>query len=210
MAAHQFYVECRDDLLEVGYVADALGCTIALTDICVTQGRLREAARHFAQGLARGQAGSGPPLRGTADMHVGLSELAVERNDLAAAWEHLRACEELGEYAGLPQNRYRQRVARACVCLAEGDADGALELLDAAERVYMGDLSPNVRLIAALRARVWAGQGRLTDALAWVRTRGLAARDELSYVGEYEYVTLARLMMAEYRQRGRRARCAKP
>ena len=59
-----------------------------------------------------------------------------------------------------------------------------------------------MRPIAALRARVWAGQGRLTDALAWVRTRGLAARDELSYVGEYEYVTLARLMMAEYRHEG--------
>ncbi len=109
----------------------------------------------------------------------------------------------MGEYAGLPQNRYRRRVALARVCLAEGDADGALELLDAAERVYMGDLSPNVRPIAALRARVWAGQGRLAEALAWVRERGLAVGDELSYLREYEHVTLARVLMAQYRCEGR-------
>jgi LuxR family maltose regulon positive regulatory protein len=52
---------------------------------------------------------------------------------------------------------------------AEGDLDSALELLDEAERLYMSDFSPNVRPIAALKARVWVAQGRLGEALDWAR-----------------------------------------
>ena len=37
---------------------------------------------------------------------------------------------------------------------AEGDPDGALDLLDEAARRYNGDFSPEVRPVAALRARV--------------------------------------------------------
>ena len=37
---------------------------------------------------------------------------------------------------------------------AQGDVAAALGLLEEAERVYVGDFSPNVRPIAAIRARV--------------------------------------------------------
>jgi LuxR family maltose regulon positive regulatory protein len=46
-------------------------------------------------------------------MYVGMSELHRERNDLDAATQHLLRSKELGEFAGLPQNRYRWRVAMA-------------------------------------------------------------------------------------------------
>ena len=82
---------------------------------------------------------------------------------------------------------------------AEGDLDGALELLDAAQRVYMGDFSPNVRPIPALRARVLAAQGRVDDALAWAREHGLSADDDLSYLREHEHITLARVLLARSR-----------
>ena len=42
---------------------------------------------------------------------------------------------------------------------AEGDLDGALDLLDEAERVYVGDFFPNVRPVPAVRARLLAAQG---------------------------------------------------
>ena len=48
----------------------------------------------------------------------------------AAAVAHLRAGQELGDENGLPQNPYRVRVAMARIRQAEGDLDGALELLD--------------------------------------------------------------------------------
>src|SRR3712207_9473803 len=64
-----------------------------------------------------------------------------------------------------PQNPYRWRVAMARIREAEGDLDGALDLLAEAERRYVSDFYPNVRPIAALRARVWIAQGRVHDAL---------------------------------------------
>jgi hypothetical protein len=53
----------------------------------------------------------GPVLRGTAGLHVGLSELYLERGDLHAATQHLLKSQDLGEHTGLPQHRYRWRVA---------------------------------------------------------------------------------------------------
>jgi LuxR family maltose regulon positive regulatory protein len=81
---------------------------------------------------------------------------------------------------------------------AEGDPDGALDLLDQAQRVYTGDFSPNVRPIPALRARVLAAQGRIGEALAWAREHGLSAGDDLTYLREFEHITLARVLLAQY------------
>jgi LuxR family maltose regulon positive regulatory protein len=86
--------------------------------------------------------------------------------------------------------------------VAEGDLDGALDLLDEAERLYMSDFSPDVRPIAALRTRVWLAQGRLGEALDWACARGLSAEDDLSYVREFDHITLARLLLARSQREG--------
>ena len=140
-----------------------------------------------------------PALRGTADMYVGMSELEREHNDLNAATQHLLRSKDLGELAGLPQNPYRWRVAMARIRGAQGDLDGALDLLKEAERLYVSDFSPNVRPVPAFKTRVWVAQGRLGEALGWVREQGLSAADELSYLREFEHITLARLLLARYK-----------
>jgi LuxR family maltose regulon positive regulatory protein len=198
-AAHRAYSVCVEGMRRVGYIADVLGCSITLADIRITQGRLREALGTYERALRLAATRDGTVLRGTADMYVGMSQIACERNDLAAATRHLRHAEELGEQTWLPQNPYRWRVAMARVREAEGDRDGALELLDEAQRVYMGDFSPNVRPIPASRARVLAAQGRVGEALAWARDQGLSADDDLSYLREFEHVTLARVLLARSR-----------
>jgi LuxR family maltose regulon positive regulatory protein len=83
---------------------------------------------------------------------------------------------------------------------AEGAYDDALALLDEAERRYMSDLFPNVRPIAALKTRLWIAQGRLVDAAGWARRAGLSPEDPLSYLREYEHITLAMLLIARSRQ----------
>ena len=146
--------------------------------------------------LAPEQGGS--VLRGTADMYVGMSELHRERNDLPTATQYLLRSQELGEHTGLPQNRYRWRVAMARIREAEGDLGGALDLLDEAERVYVSDFFPNVRPVPALRARVQVAQGALGEALGWARERGLSVDDDLSYLREFEHITLARVLLAQH------------
>ncbi|HEY5049648.1 MAG TPA: LuxR C-terminal-related transcriptional regulator, partial [Acidothermaceae bacterium] len=197
-AGHQAWAECVAGLYRAGHVADTFGCSIGMADIRRVQGRLGDAMRTYEQALAHASAHGGPTLRGTADMYVGISEICSERDDMPAALEHLRHSQELGEHLGLPQNPYRWRVAMARVREAEGDLSGALELLNDAERVYRGDFFPNVRPIPALRARLWIAQGSLDEALGWAHEQGLSADDDLSYMREFEHITLARVLLAQH------------
>ncbi|HEY5484615.1 MAG TPA: LuxR C-terminal-related transcriptional regulator [Propionibacteriaceae bacterium] len=197
-AAHRWWADSQASLEKAGHHSDMLGCAIALADIRIAQGRLHEAMSTYERGLKVATAQGPPVLRGAADMHVGMSGLLRERNDLDAALQHLLTSRELGEHVGLPQNRHRWRVAMARVREAKGDLAGALDLLDEAERLYNGDLFPDVRPIAALRARVLAAQGKLDEALGWARERGLSVDDDLSYLREFEHITLARVLLARY------------
>src|SRR3954462_8237948 len=140
----RLYVDAMASLERAGHHSDVLGCSIALADMRLAQGRLREAMSIFERGLQRAEQ-SQPGIRGAADMHVGLSQVLRERNELDAARMHLQASSELGEHVGLPQNRYRWRVAMARVREAEATLTGALDLRDEAERLHVGDFSPDVR-----------------------------------------------------------------
>jgi LuxR family maltose regulon positive regulatory protein len=197
-AGHSAYAECVAGLRRAGHIADIFGCAIALADIRSAQGRLGEAMRTYEQALQGAPEQGGPVLRGTADMHVGMSEIYRERDDLQAALRHLLRSQELGEHNGLPQNRYRWRVAMARVRQAEGNLGGALDLLNEAERLYTGDFFPNVRPVPAVKARVWIAQGRLGEALGWAREQGLSVDDDLSYLREFEHITLARMLLARH------------
>ena len=198
-AAHRTYADGMASLQKAGNISDAINGAIALADIRIAQGRLREAMRTYEQALQLATEQGEPVLRGTADMYVGMSELHREHNDLHAATQHLLRSKELGEHTGFPQNRYRWRVAMARIREAQGDLDGALDLLDEAERLYVSDFSPNVRPVAALKTRVWVAQGRLGEALGWAREQGLSAEDDLSYLREFEHITLARVLLARYK-----------
>ena len=205
-AGHSAYAECMAGLRRAGHIADIFGCAIALADIRRAQGRLGEARRTYEQALQRAPEQAGPVLRGTADMYVGMSEVHRERDDLPAATQQLLRSQELGEHTGLPQNRYRWRVAMARIRQAEGDLGGALDLLNEAERLYVGDFFPNVRPVPALRARVRVAQGEWGEALGWARERGLSVGDDLSYLREFEHITLARVLLARYA--AERAECS--
>ena len=197
--AHRGYSSAVDGLRRAQNYSDVLGCSITLGDLRITQGRLGDARRTYEDALRlAGEHEVDSPLRGTADMLVGLSQVALERGDLAAAGAHLSRVDELGELNGLPQNPYRRRVAKARLLAALGDLPGAVGLFEEADAVYVGDFSPNVRPVPAQRARALLAQGRLADALDWARGQQLAPDDDLSYVREYEHVTLARILVHQH------------
>ncbi len=198
--AHASYAACLVDFERMDHVSDVLGCSITLADIEVAQGRLRAAMRTFERALELASRHGSRVLRGTVDMHVGMAGLYVELGDLPAAREALTRSREFAAHAGLPQNAYRRDVVMAQVCEAEGDLEAAIGLLDEAERQYDGDFSPNVRPVPALRARTWIRQGRVDEALAWAGSRGLSVEDDLSYLHEFEHLTLARALVTEHSQ----------
>jgi LuxR family transcriptional regulator, maltose regulon positive regulatory protein len=197
-AARRMITDGMVNVRRAGFISPAIGDAITLADIQIAQGRLHDAMTTYKRGLQWATAPGSPVLRGAADMHVGMSSLCYEHNDLNAATQHLITSQDLGELAGLPQNPYRWCAAMARIRAAQGDLDGALNLLDQAERLYAANFSPNVRPVAARKARVWLTQGRLGEAMGWVREQGLSVENELSYLREFDHITLARLLMARY------------
>ena len=183
-----------------GYISSAIGGAIVLADIQIAQGCLHEAMTTYERGLqwATGPGAPALAVRGAADMYVGMSALHREHNDLETATEHLLTSQSLGELAGLPQNPYRWCAAMARIREAQDDLDGALELLDQAERLYDANFSPNVLPIATRKVRVWLSQGRLGEAQNWVREQGLSVDNKLSYLHEFDHITLARVLLARY------------
>jgi LuxR family maltose regulon positive regulatory protein len=194
--AYQTFTQGAASLRASGGSNHEITAAFVLANLRTAQGRLREAAGIYERALelATSRGGVLPP--NTADLYVGLSELCFERNDLNGAAENLRRGKALGEHAGLPENRYRWYVSMARIAEAEGDTERALDLLDEAQRRFVRSPDPDVRPVAAVRARLLIRLGRLTEARGWARERGLSSEDELSYVREFEHMTLARLLLA--------------
>ena len=175
----------------------ALSGTYGLADIKIAQGRLREAVRIYEQALRLAEEQPGM-IRGTADLYLGLSELHREQGDTEVAERFLQQSEALGEQAALQDWPFRLRRAQARFAQDRGDLDGAVALLEEAERLYYPTPVPDTRPLAALKARVWIAQGRVAETLAWARERELSVDDDLSYLREFEHITLARVLLAQH------------
>jgi LuxR family maltose regulon positive regulatory protein len=196
--AYTYVADGMDCLRGAGYLLFASSGTFVLAEIRIAQGRLFDAACIYEQALQLVTAQGEPVLQTTADLYLGLSELYRERGDAEAARQHLLKSEELGKQSALSDWRYRLYVVQAQIQESQGDLDGALKLLDQAERLYYRGPVPDVRPVAALKARVWIRQGRLTEAFSWAHRRNLSADDELSFLREFEHLTLVRVLIAGY------------
>jgi LuxR family transcriptional regulator, maltose regulon positive regulatory protein len=194
-AARAAWTISLNELLLAGHRSDVLGGSLAMADIQLAQGHLGDARDTYRRGLDLA-ATAEPQLRGAADMHVGMCDLLRERGDLEGAHRHLAAAEALGEYAGLPQNRHRRRIAAALLLHSEGDPAAAISVFDEAEQVYTPDFFPDVRPIPALRARAMLAAGDNASARDWADRSGLTVDDTLTYLREFEHITFARVLLS--------------
>ncbi|HEY4569159.1 MAG TPA: LuxR C-terminal-related transcriptional regulator [Kribbella sp.] len=177
-----------------GNLTDELDSAVVLGDMWITAGRPSRARRVYEQSLRTATANGRPYPRATADLHVGLADLDRELNELSSAEEHLETARLLGEHGSITENRHRWYVVMAQVRAATGDYATALQLLDEAETLYRPGTYPDVRPIAALRARVYLAMGDLIAAGEWADSR--SAPDDVSFLREYENLTLVRLQLA--------------
>ncbi|HYN57636.1 MAG TPA: hypothetical protein VES03_10610, partial [Motilibacterales bacterium] len=183
--------------LKAGNVADAIDTVCLLAEVRTILGHLRRAVDKVEQMQAVVLAWEASPPPEMAELHRAWAELDLARGDRVAAAEHLSQSRQFGQLREMPVWRYRWQVAQAQLRWAEGDPRGALGLLDEAERLFIRTPMPDLRPVAAIRARIWAGQGRVGDALSWARERGLSVDDDLDLLHEYEHLTLARILIAD-------------
>jgi LuxR family maltose regulon positive regulatory protein len=196
-AALQMMDDWMNSMQQLGNSVFVVASAFAVADILVAQGRLRDAVRSYQQSLQLA-ADHGPEAQSiTAHHHLGLALLYREMKEDAAVGPHLQKAKELGEQTTLVDWPYRWRLAQARLKQDEGDLDAALDRLDEAKRVYVKNPVPDLHPIEASKAQVCLKQGRLIKAQDWARERGLSADDEISYLHEFEYITLARILVAE-------------
>lgn len=196
--AHQALADTMDHFLTAGIVQYAISVTYAMADLLLAQGRRRAAVRTYEQSLQLALGQGSPVPRGTADLYLGLGDLAREAGALAAAEEQLQKSEELGLLFALPDWPCRLYIARARLAEAMGDPAKALALLDEAERLNFRSPVPDVRPIAARKAQLLARHGRVGEAEAWARASGVSPDDDLHFLREFEHATLARILIARY------------
>ena len=195
-AAERSLADFHANLRKAGDILTLIGITFLLADIRVALGRLHEAESVYQQTL-RLATGPGVPIpMGIADLYRGLGELSIEWGDLEAAAQYLLTSQKLGEQTATTDWPHRLCVSLARLKEAQGDLEGALALLDEAERVTIRVPLPDVRPVAGLKAQVWLKQGRLAEAQGWAREQGLSVDDDLIFMHEFEYITLARVLIA--------------
>ena len=197
--AYLSLADAMDGFRMSGNIIFAISGTYGLADIRIAQGRLREAISIYERTLQLAMAQGEPAIPGTADLYLGLSKLYRERGDVEAAGQNLTKSVALGERTALADWPYRLRIAQARIKQSQGDLDGAIALLDEAQRLYFSSPVPETRPITAMKTQVWVAQGRLTESLAWAQERNLSADGDLSYLREFELITLARILIAQYK-----------
>ncbi len=185
-----------ESMTQLGNHIFVVASAFAVADLLVDLGRLSEAERVYQDALQLA-AKHGPEAEHiTAHHHLGLSMIHRQRGDDTLAAHHLKQAAELGLQTTLVDWLYRWHVAEAQLREAAGDLETALALLDEAKRVYIKSPVPDLRPVEALKARIHLKQERIEKVRAWAGECGLSLADEVSYLHEFEHLTLARLEIA--------------
>jgi LuxR family transcriptional regulator, maltose regulon positive regulatory protein len=186
-----------EDMQKLGNQMFAIASAFAVADMQVTLGLLGDAEKTLRQAILQAAAQGREAESVTAHHHLGLALLSHERGDDKATAEHLQTAANLGKSSTLVDWPYRWNLAQARLKESAGEWDAALESLDEAQRVYVKNPVPMLQPVESHKARVYLKQGRLDKARVWARERNLSVRDEANYLGEYEYLTLARARLVE-------------
>jgi LuxR family maltose regulon positive regulatory protein len=187
-----------------GDLSVALRSITLLARLQVLQGRLRRAAATYKEAVqVVPEHGGLQVLSSSPAYSFGLGDVLREWNELEAAERQLADGMDLSEGkltvdAGTLTLGY---ISMARLQQTRGEHSSALATLDAfAQLANQRHFVPHlVSHGAAVQAQIELAQGNLEAAIRWADTSGLSTDDELSYPYEREYMTLARLRIAQGR-----------
>ena len=164
------------------------------------EGRMDAAAGTYQQALEITAPPGRPVLPGAGAVHVGLAEVAYQRNELDTALRHLTEGIALCRQLSFTQPLAEGLAVLAWIRQASGDPGGAREAMREAEGVAPGAaVAGLLNPIPAQRARLLLAQGNTAAAARWAHECGLGADDEPGYPREREYLVLARVLLAQNR-----------
>jgi LuxR family maltose regulon positive regulatory protein len=185
------------DMQKIGNHVFALASAFAIADMLVTLGRLSDANQVLQQAIQQAEGFGREAISITAHHHLGLAMLAHERGEDAEKARHLQIAADLGPQTTLVDWVHRWNLAQARLKESGMEWYDALDRLEDARRAYVKTAIPDLQPIEAHKARVYLKQQRLDKAQAWAKGRNCSTDSEVHYLDEYEYITLARIRLAE-------------
>jgi LuxR family maltose regulon positive regulatory protein len=173
-----------------------------LGELHAVHGHLRQAARTHQRALhlATMPDGSINPMGGIAQVGLGMSH--YEWNNLDDAVRYLKAGRELSQQAGILLMVMHSLTTLALINQAQGNADSARSLLEAAAHLASGlRQEGDFPRVQAAMTRLAIALGDLDAVERWVRQSGVNVHDEidLRYSAVYPYLDLARFLIAKGR-----------
>ena len=172
---------------QAGNIPSILGDTIALGDLLIMQGKLREANDVYAPVLEA----AGEWQYFAVQALIGLGNIARERNELDTAEEDLRQAIVIASKTRDKVLLARASLVHARIIQVQEDATRTREawastLMLAQECGYMG----LVEQVQAYQVRGWLQQGRMDEVIHWQQACSLVADAPASYPQEVLALTL--------------------
>jgi LuxR family maltose regulon positive regulatory protein len=199
-AAERAFTETRTIFESVDNLYGAMLAIQGLGQLYNAQGRLRAVSALYEPIVQQARAARGGPAPMLALAYIGMAEVLYQWNDLAAVTDHLSAGIELAERGGILPIAVIGYLMLARVRQAQGDSLGARDAMSSAEQVVShGQITPTwlVPPVGVHRARLDLAHDNLQAAMRWAQTARIDPEDDLSFGREFEYVTLARLLLAQ-------------
>jgi LuxR family transcriptional regulator, maltose regulon positive regulatory protein len=196
--AERGFVSSVDRWSAAGDAAVAADVSWYLAQVQRDRGRLDAALATHQRTLDAAEASRRvrPPYLGGA--HVGIAQVAYQRDDLDAALQHLTEgvtlCRQLADTLPLAAGL----ATLAWIRHIEGNAAAAQDAIDEAERVTpSAAVADLLNPVPAHRAQLLLARGDVAAAARWTEERGLTADDEPSYPREPAHLVLARVLLAQ-------------
>ena len=196
---------------EAGNVMVATMMLCNLAELTLKQGHLSKTRAIYRRALDLAVDGQGRRLPIAGDALIGLGDLAREWNDLEMATRYLTEGIELAGQLGQAR-ALEGYIYLAHVRQAQGDVDSAREAIQKARRLAIEFDATELddMMVGYHQAQLWITQGDLKAARCWTEERGLddnLESSQLQQAGDliqsrmrqYEYLVLARLLIAEKR-----------
>ncbi len=176
------------------YAALIVSCDLA--NLQMVQGQLQKANTTYGQVLEYIASADFLPVIRRA--RQGLGSLLYEWNELDSAEDAALAGMEfatVGEHVQVTLNCYS---IQARIKQVQGDEEEVWRLMQESEDcIYRHHATQLVPMLAMQRARLWLMQGNIAEAGEWAVASGLSFDDALNHLREAEYLTLARVYIAQ-------------